>query len=179
MTHAQMMIEELQQESATTRRFLEQIPADKLTWKPHDKSMAAGQLAMHVATIPGMIASMVLEDRVPAPDFSVGFPQPDELDAVLRAHDDAVTTATDALAQFDDAKMSTMWRMMAGDIELFAMPRAAFLRSVLFNHLYHHRGQLGVYLRLLGATVPSAYGPSGDETPPDFEKMMEVIAAHA
>jgi uncharacterized damage-inducible protein DinB len=65
----------------------------------------------------------------------------------------------------NDAALMATWRMMRGDRELFAVPRAAILRSVMLNHWYHHRGQLTVYLRQLGVPVPSIYGPSADENP--------------
>ena len=96
---------------------------------------------------------------------------------MLRADAENVTTATAALESFDDARMTATWKLVANGEEMMSLPRVAFLRNVLLNHIYPHRGQFGVYLRLLGATVPSAYGPSGDEVPPEFQKIVEMMAA--
>lgn len=179
MSIAQTMIAELQKESKTTRRFLEQIPADKLGWKPHEKSLTTGQLALHIATIPGRIAEMAVQDECPAPDFGRGLDQPETIDEVLTAHDRSVDTALDTLGTFDDARMAADWKLIVNGEAMMSMPRLAFCRTVMLNHLYHHRGQLGVYLRLTGATVPSAYGPSGDEMPEQFRKVAETMAAQA
>lgn len=169
MTMAQAFLAEFEQEAATTRRFLEQLGDDHLNWKPHDKSMTAGQLALHIAASPGQVAEMALEDEHEMPDFSKESPQPGSAAEVLAAHDQSVATVKRVLPGIDDQSMQGDWRVTKDGQEVMAMPRVGVIRSVLLNHLYHHRGQFGVYLRLLGATVPSAYGPSGDEMP-DFAK---------
>jgi uncharacterized damage-inducible protein DinB len=168
MSIAQAFLAEFEQEAATTRRFLERLPADKLNWKPHEKSMAAGQLALHIATSPGDVARMAAADELAMPNFGAP-PQPASVAEVLKAHDDAVATVRQTLPEFDDPRMHATLRVMNDGHEVLAMPRAAFLRSIMLNHGYHHRGQFGVYLRLMGAKVPSSYGPSGDEQP-DFMK---------
>ncbi len=175
MTIAQGFIQELEQESQTTRRFLEQIPKNKLDWKPHEKSLTAGQLALHIATIPGGIAEMGAVDLCPMPEF--GFAQPASLDEVLSKHDENVRSAAATLGGINDSRMMANWSFDANGTPAMTMPRVAFYRAILFNHLYHHRGQLGVYLRLMGATVPSAYGPSADEVPAEFEKIMTLMNA--
>jgi len=177
MSIAETMIAELQKESKTTRRFLEQVPSDKLGWKPHEKSLTAGQLALHIATIPGRIAGMAAQDECPAPNFGRGFAQPESVEEVLAEHDRSVAAALETLATFDDARMAADWKLVANGEAMMAMPRFVFCRNVMLNHLYHHRGQLGVYLRLTGATVPSAYGPSGDEMPEQIRKVVEATAA--
>jgi uncharacterized damage-inducible protein DinB len=88
----------------------------------------------------------------------------------LNALEESIATVTKVLPTFSDQQMQSTWKMKAGDKELVAMPRAAVLRTILLNHWYHHRGQFGVYLRLLGAKVPSSYGPSGDEQPDFMQK---------
>ncbi len=165
MSIAQAFIDEFEQELPTTRRFLERLPEDKLTWKPHEKSMTAGQLALHIATSPGGVVNMARQDAPEAPSGTN--PQPASLREVLTALEESAAVVRETLRGFSDERMRGTVRFMKEGRELLAMPRAAMLRSILLNHWYHHRGQFGVYLRLVGAKVPSSYGPSGDE-PPDF-----------
>ena len=167
MAIAEALLAEFEQEARTTRKFLEQLPFDKLTWKPHEKSMTAGQLALHIATLPGGIAQFARQDVVPAPDFGRANPQPTSTAQIVQALDESIAAVRETLPTIDDARMHGMWRMTKDGKELLSMPRVALLRSILLNHWYHHRGQFGVYLRLVGAKVPSSYGPSGDELP-DF-----------
>jgi uncharacterized damage-inducible protein DinB len=167
MTMAEMLLAEFEQEARTTRKFLERLPADKLTWKPHVKSMSAGQLALHIPGTPGRVIQMAKEDEVPMPDFSRPNPQPESTEQVLKVLDESIATVKQVLPTLSDERMQAIWRVKREGKELMAIPRAAMLRNILLNHWYHHRGQFGVYLRLLGAKVPSSYGPSGDELP-DF-----------
>lgn len=176
MSIAQSLIHEVEHEAATTRRFLEQLPADALGWKPHEKSMTAGQLALHIASIPGSIARMAEADEAPPPNSDRAFPEPSTVEEVLVAHDESVAGALASLEQMDDTRMGVTWSLMVNGQPMMSMPRAALYRTVMCNHLYHHRGQFGVYLRLLGATVPSAYGPSADEVPAQFQKMVDAMA---
>ncbi|MEI9812830.1 MAG: DinB family protein [Acidobacteriota bacterium] len=165
MALAQTLLAELEQEAGITRPFLERLPADKLTWRPHPKSMTLGQLALHVAGIPGGISRMAQGDQVPAPDFTRPNPQPGSCDEVLTAFDRSIATAREMLPRLDDAAMARDWSAMLGDEPMLTLPRAAMLRGLLLNHWYQHRGQLSVYLRLLDVPVPSTYGPSADELP--------------
>ncbi len=170
MTLAETYLAEFLQEAKTTRRFLERLPADKLTWRAHEKSKTAGQLALHIATAPAGVVRLAAVDATPGPDFSRPDPQPATVDEILKAHDESVATVRQVLGGFTDAQMQATWRLLGPDgKELQAIPRAAFLRSILLNHVIQHRGQFGVYLRLVGATVPASYGPSGDE-PPAFAR---------
>jgi uncharacterized damage-inducible protein DinB len=167
MTIGQTLLAELEQEATTTRKFLERIPEDKLTWKPHEKSKTVGNLALHIAKIPGMFAAAALEDAWSPP--AGAHSEPDSKQEILEAMDESVATARKALPKVEDARMSGKWSFMRDGKEFISMPRIAMLRSIMLNHWYHHRGQLGVYLRLMGCQVPSSYGPSGDEVP-DFMK---------
>ena len=170
MSIAQSFLAELEQEAQTTRKFLERLPEDKLTWKPHEKSMTAGQLALHIAQSVGNVVQMAMMNPAPAPDFGMANPQPESVAEVLKAHDEAVETVKKILPTISDEQMHETWRVAGPDgKEVLSMPRVALLRSIMLNHWYHHRGQFGVYLRLTGAKVPSSYGPSGDELP-DFMK---------
>lgn len=164
MTMLDPLIAELEQESATTRRVLERVPDGKFDWKPHEKSMHLGRLAMHVATVPSEIAKIASRDEVQTSEFE---PTPEVATTaeVLAAHDSSLAEAKAALSKMDDATAGGMWKVMNGDKELMAMPRIALVRVIMLNHLYHHRGQLTVYLRMLDVPVPSVYGPSADENP--------------
>jgi uncharacterized damage-inducible protein DinB len=155
------LLQELEQEAHATRRVLERIPGDRLDWKPHPKSMSLGQLAMHVANLPGAIAEVSTRDF----DAKTVIPRPGakstaELLAVL---EESLARARRILGAMDDAELASPWRMMLGDRELWSVTRGQFLRSVMLNHWYHHRGQLTVYLRLTGALVPAVFGDSADE----------------
>jgi uncharacterized damage-inducible protein DinB len=165
---AQSLLAEFETQAPITRRFLERLPEDKLTWKPHDKSMTAGQLAYHLAFVPGGVVQFARNSPVQAPDFN--FPQPASRDEILKVLDESIATVRDVLPTYDDAAMKDTWRLMAGDKELLAEPRGAFLRDVMFSHWYQHRGQFCVYLRLLNIPVPASWGPSADEPPPFMQK---------
>ena len=163
MKAIEVLLLELENEAKTTRRVLERVPGDQLAWKPHTKSMSLGQLAMHVATVPGNVAEIAAK-----PSFAVtAFTQASVTSAaeLIPALEQSVAKARHLLGGMDDAELSEIWRMTNGDREIMAVPRAALLRSVMLNHWYHHRGQLSVYLRELNVPVPSIYGPSADENP--------------
>jgi uncharacterized damage-inducible protein DinB len=157
-------LQELEHESASTRRVLERVPPEQFDWKPHPKSMTLGQLALHVATIPGAIADVSTR---PTFDVKTSIPRPTPGSGaeLLGALDQSIATAKKILGAMGDAGLTVHWRMVDGDRELMAMPRMLLLRNVLFNHWYHHRGQLTVYLRQVGALVPATYGASADENP--------------
>jgi uncharacterized damage-inducible protein DinB len=155
--------QELDQEKETTRRVLERVPGDRLSWKPHDKSMSLGQLALHVATLPGAIAEISQQSPFQIPQFT----QPSATSAaeLVPTLEQSVANARQYLGTLGEAQLTTMWRLVDGDREIFAVPLGALFRSLMFNHWYHHRGQLSVYLRQLNVPVPSIYGPSADENP--------------
>jgi uncharacterized damage-inducible protein DinB len=155
-------IGELEQEAATTRKVLERVPADKFGWKPHEKSFSLGDLAHHLATIPGGIAQMV-SDSFAIENMQKKEPcAPSELLSTL---DDSLAKAKEILGAFDDAKLMENWSVTKGGETIMEMPRIAAVRAILLNHWYHHRGQMTVYLRLLDVPVPSVYGPSADDNP--------------
>jgi uncharacterized damage-inducible protein DinB len=158
------LLEELEQEAVATRKVLERIPESQLGWKPHEKSMTLGQLAMHVATLPGAIAEVAMQSSF---DINTTIPRPGakSVGELIEALEQSLAKARNLLGKMDEAMLTASWRMMAGEREVFAIPRAGLLRSVMLNHWYHHRGQLTVYLRQTGATVPGVYGDSADENP--------------
>jgi uncharacterized damage-inducible protein DinB len=156
---------EIQQEAATTRRVLERVPDDKLTWKPHPRSMTLGQLAMHVATIPAGICKIAQVDEFEVNPANFIQAAPKNSEEILEALDASVRTAQEYLSGVTESGAMGTWRAKVNGKEVMAMPRVAMLRSIMLNHWYHHRGQLSVYLRLLEIPVPTIYGPSADESP--------------
>jgi uncharacterized damage-inducible protein DinB len=159
------MVGEIQQEAATTRRVLERVPADKLSWKPHPKSMTIGQLALHIAQIPASICQLAQVDEFDVSNANFDPPTPSGMEEIFTALDTGVKAAEEYFAGINEATALGNWRLKAGPKEVFAMPRVALLRSILLNHWYHHRGQMSVYLRLLDVPVPVIYGRSADENP--------------
>jgi uncharacterized damage-inducible protein DinB len=158
------MLQELEQEAHTTRRVLERVPDNKLTWRPHKKARTLGELALHVATVPGAVAELFASPSpAQAPQFAD--PSPTSASELIPALDESLSKAKRALGGMDDATVMATWRLMSGEREILALPRAALLRSIMLNHWYHHRGQLTVYLRELDVPIPSIYGPSADENP--------------
>jgi uncharacterized damage-inducible protein DinB len=154
---------ELEQESKATRRVLERVPENKLTWKPHPRSYSLGQLALHVAEIPATIAGLALQDPFEVGNFAQA--QPAGKKQIVDGLEASLKTAKEILNGFDDARMTATWHATRGGVEIMAMPRMAMLRTIMFNHLYHHRGQLLVYLRMNEVPLPSVYGPTADENP--------------
>ena len=163
MSIATALLAELEQEAQATRRVLARVPEQHLRWKPHAKSMSLGQLALHIATVPGAVAELAARDSIEAPNFVQ--PEPTDAAALVPALDASVAAAKRHLGSLDDAAMVSTWRMTREGREVLAMPRVAFARAIMLNHWYHHRGQLLVYLRLLDVPVPSVYGPTADENP--------------
>jgi uncharacterized damage-inducible protein DinB len=157
------LLMEIDQEAQTTKRVLERIPEDKLAWKPHPKSYSLGQLALHVASTPGSVAEIASQDTVEAPNFSQ--PEAKSRKEVLDTFSKSLESARETLKKMDDARLMSTWKLTKSGKVLMSVPRIGFIRSILMNHNYHHRGQLSVYLRMLDVPVPSIYGPSADENP--------------
>ena len=162
---AHALIAELESEIPATRRVLERLPADRLAWRPHPKSMSAGQLAQHVASIPGNVARIAQLDGLDVATRPTDYASCVSTDALMATFDAYVSAARNFLAGLDESRASGTWRLTFGDRELFAIPRLGVIRTLGLNHWYHHRGELVVYLRLLNVPVPIVYGRSADENP--------------
>jgi uncharacterized damage-inducible protein DinB len=165
MRMTEWFLAELESEAAKTRRVLEQVPEGKRDWKPHDKSMEFGYLSELCATIPMWVGMIITRDELDiAPkDGSTVRPAPMNTSADLVAGlDRAVASAREALRGATDAHLQTPWRLLAGGQTVLQQARYEVIRDT-FLHSAHHRGQMTVYLRLLGARVPSVYGPSADD----------------
>ncbi len=161
---AAALLAELDQESQATRSVLAALPADKLGWKPHPRSLSLGEQAQHVADIPGRLAEMLGQDHFDFADGQ-GFSEASSSEALLHDFDASLATARHALQNWSAEELASEWKVAKEGKHLMSLPRSAALRSFLFNHLYHHRGQLTVYLRLLDVPVPSVYGPTADVDP--------------
>jgi uncharacterized damage-inducible protein DinB len=163
MTIAETLLQELEREAQTTRRVLERVPGDQLGFKPHEKSWTLGQLALHVAQLPGGVAELSATSPAQAPGFNQGSCK--SAAELIPAFEASLARARQVLDGASDAELMSDWVLLNGDQEIMRLPRVALLRSLMLNHSYHHRGQLTVYLRELNVPVPSIYGPSADENP--------------
>jgi uncharacterized damage-inducible protein DinB len=155
------LLAEYDHEMGTTRKLLDRLPDDKLAWKPHEKSMALGELASHLGNIPNW-AGRILNDA----SFDLaGLPHqtPKASRAEILALFDESTKKTRALMDKSDAEYMAPWSLKRGGQDMFSMPRIAAFRSFVLSHTIHHRGQLSVYLRLNQIPVPPIYGPTADE----------------
>lgn len=157
------ILAEMDQEAQATRKVLERVPPDKLGWKPHEKSMTLGALALHLAKIPGAIAGILVKDSLEMGGFDS--PTPASAAELLPAFKESITFARKTIGGFDDKKVMSNWKLTKNGKDILVLPRIAALRFLLLNHWIHHRGQITVYLRMLNVPVPSIYGPSADENP--------------
>ncbi|MBA3915123.1 MAG: DinB family protein [Acidobacteriales bacterium] len=156
------LLPEFDHEMASTRKVLERVPDDKLTWKPHEKSGTMGWLAAHVATLPEWVTMTFEKDSLELdPNFRP--PKPGSRKEMLEAFDKHAAQARATLSQAEDAVFQQMWTLSSGGNTILSMPRAQVYRSMILNHLVHHRGQLTVYLRLNDVPVPGLYGPSDEK----------------
>ncbi len=165
MTFIDLVLEELERESARTIRALENVPAHKGDWKPHERSMALGPLALMVATIPSWIAMEITMNELDvAPKGGSNFKmEPMETsEALIAGHKKSMDGVRKALRGTNEAFLQTPWKLLSGGETVMEQPRHIMIRDTI-NHWMHHRGQLTVYLRLMGARVPSLYGPSADD----------------
>jgi uncharacterized damage-inducible protein DinB len=159
------LLSELRREVDRSRKALEQMPEGKGDWKPHDKSMKFEYLAELVAIIPSWVAMQVTKDELDvAPADGSSFPRTPKVTRAdyLKALDEAAAAAEQALASTTDEHLATTWRLKARGTVVLEDSRAAMIQDS-FNHLSHHRGQMTVYLRLMGAKVPAIFGPSADD----------------
>ncbi len=155
-------LDDIDDELASTRRTLERFPDGRGSWRPHAKSRTLGELATHVADIPGLAATILATDELDA----LTRPRREPLDGateLLERFDGNVAQLRAALSTTDDVRLSQEWTMRAGEKVFVRRPRRTLMRVMFLSHMIHHRAQLGVYYRLLDVPVPSAYGPTADE----------------
>lgn len=165
MTTSELMLQDYDLEMANTRRVLERVPEDKPNYKPHEKSMAMGKLAMHIAALPLLGKAILTTPSLDMADPS--YQRPDTTfrtrAIVLSTFDAAAAAARAALAASSDADLAALWKISAGNRIISHGPRSLTFRHMFVSHLIHHRAQLGVYLRLNDIPVPGTFGPSADE----------------
>jgi uncharacterized damage-inducible protein DinB len=162
MSMIEALLPEFDREMTTTRTVLERVPNENLGWKPHAKSFSLGELASHVAGLPGFATETLNRSEFDVGNITPPVALPSRTD-VLAAFDASTGAARAALAARSDAELMAVWTLKRNGTPLYSMPKAVVLRSLVLSHLIHHRGQLCVYLRLLDVSVPSIYGPSADE----------------
>lgn len=158
----QILLAELKEEAAATRKLLALVPFEKMDFKPHEKSMTLKRLAVHVAEISGWWKECLVHDEL---DFSKGDFTPKVFNStaeLLAYHDMLVEKSEKILAEVADEEFQKPWIMRNGEQIYFTMPKSKVVRTWCMNHLYHHRGQLTVYLRLLNVPLPGIYGPTAD-----------------
>lgn len=159
------ILPEFDHEMGTTRRVLERAPEADYGWRPHAKSMSMGQLALHVAEIPGWVSATINESSfdVATGGTDASKAEPSSRSELLATFERNVAAARATIAGKTDAELKAPWSLLRAGQEVFTLPKVAVLRSFLMNHVIHHRGQLSVYLRLRNVAVPAIYGPSADE----------------
>jgi uncharacterized damage-inducible protein DinB len=162
MTLSEMILPEFDQEMTNTRKLLERVPEDKMAWKPHEKSMAMGRLASHVAELAGWATTTINQDSLNLTPDMKGF-QAASRKELLETFDKNAAEARQAIAGASDAHLQKTWTLAVNGKTFFSMPRTAVLRGFVMNHLIHHRAQLGVYCRLNDVPIPGMYGPSADD----------------
>lgn len=166
MKMTELFLDELEREAEGSRHALERVPEGKNDWKPHEKSMALGNLAYLVASMPSWIAMAINQDELDLNPPGKPRPKPPEWRTrreLLDVLDASVAQAREALKKTSDEHLMTTWKLLVGGRVVDEDPRYVVIRDAVFNHAAHHRGQLTVYLRLCDSLVPAIYGPSADE----------------
>jgi uncharacterized damage-inducible protein DinB len=161
MNLSEPIVAELKIEAGTTRRMLERVPQDALLWKPHEKSRTLGELAAHIAHLPGLFIATLDQDKFDRHAYESVV---DTVADILETFDKNISDALEVLPTLSDERLLASWRYEHGDRVIFEMPRLVVIRTTALNHLIHHRGQLSLYLRLLNVPLPSVYGPTADES---------------
>src|ERR1700730_12489920 len=159
------MLNEFREEAAITKRVLDRVPADKLTWKPHRKSMSVGQLALHIASVPGSLAKISQLDEFDVAQANFDPPAPKNVEQIHAALQESIRAAEECLSGMSEQKAMGNWRLTTNGKQIFNRPRVEAIRAIMLNQWYYHRGQMPVYLRMLDVPVPVIYGRSADENP--------------
>lgn len=161
MTISDLLSGEVEQEFANTRKMLERVPADKFDWSPHEKSMSVKQLATHIANLASFAGMMLTTNEL---DFAtVTQPEINSTEDLLKLHDKGVESTKSAIKSAKEEDYDKEFVFRVGDNVFMKMPVKDFIRKMALSHIYHHRAQLGVYLRLLDVPIPGMYGPSADD----------------
>jgi uncharacterized damage-inducible protein DinB len=155
------IIAEFRHEATTTRKMLERVPQGSLSWKPHEKSRTLGEIAAHIANLPGVFIIPLSQDKFDRNTYTLS---PKTVPEILETFERNISGSLDVLGTLTDEKLLAPWRFMYGERLVFEQPRLVVAYTVGINHIVHHRGQLSVYLRLLNIPLPPLYGPTADES---------------
>lgn len=158
-----MLINELQQESISTRKILERVDFDRSAWKPHEKSMSFGRLATHIAELPIWVNRIIQADHFDFATHTFTMNVANDSADLMRIFDEHLQNAANTLEACSEDHLQEEWKLQRGDFIISSTPKYAAIRHWTMNHLIHHRGQLSVFLRLLDIPVPGLYGPSADD----------------
>lgn len=156
-------VAEIEQEANNTRKILALVPVDKFDWKPHEKSMPMKNLAAHIAGLTAWPALIAQTDHFDFAERGLSQPEIRSAEDLVRELEKNTQKSVDALRAVKEDDLKENWVLRSGDHVIYDLPKVAVMRSMAMNHVYHHRAQLGVYLRLLGIAIPGMYGPSADE----------------
>jgi len=157
-------LSELEQEFVSTGHLLEALPEDRLTFKPHEKAMSLGQLALHVASLVGRNLQFAKDGQVET-TVIVHHPVPENKQEILLAFEKSQKSARSILENENNLWLTKDWNLLRTQTPIATMPSSSFIRTFVLNHLYHHRGELATYLRILNVQLPSIYGPTADVNP--------------
>ncbi len=157
------LLGELKHESINTRKMIEKVPTEKLDWRPHEKSMTIGKLATHIADLPVWFERIINSDGFDFSNSSLT-EKKESTEAILEDFQKRLNEAEQVLINASDEMLTGSWSLSRNGQTLFKLPKMVAIRSLTYNHIYHHRGQLSVFLRLLDIPVPGMYGPSADES---------------
>jgi uncharacterized damage-inducible protein DinB len=166
MAIADLIIPEFDREMSSTRRVLERVPDQNGAWRPHEKSFPIGHLAQHVSRLPSWATMIMTQTQVDLdppggrqfPDYTY-----EKTTTLLETFDENVAKGHAAIGQALDSSFKEPWALKRRGITLVSMSRYDMLRTMMMNHIIHHRAQLTVYLRLLNIPLPGLYGPTADE----------------
>lgn len=161
---AQSLINEFEEEVKSTRRLLQAIPEKDIHYKPSDVSWTMGELAQHIATIYYWYVGTLTQDVYDMSNDNLERGDTSDIKATLELFERNVEKARKALQTLNDEKLQNEWTMKMGEqVAMGPLPRGIVARSFLFNHIYHHRGEMIVYLRATGNKVPGMYGPTYED----------------
>lgn len=157
-----LLLKEMEQEAATTRKMLKLVPDDKFDWKPHPKSMTMKQLSTHLAELPSWVAMGLSTEGL---DFAAAPYEPTEVGSnseLLDIFENSLASGKQALTAAKEEDLLPKWTLRNGEHILSVMTKYEVIRHA-YSQTTHHRAQLGVFLRLLDIPIPGSYGPSADE----------------
>lgn len=161
----QSLLQEFEQEVGNTRKLLQSIPEKDIAYKPSEISWTMGELAQHIATIYYWYVGTFTQDVYDMSKVRLERGDTNDLKATLELFEKNVEKARKALQSITEAQLQQRWTMKAGDKTIIGpVPRGAVVRGFLFNHVYHHRGEMIVYLRATGNPVPALYGPTYEDS---------------